>query len=131
MKLSKFIKDYHEFSGKASDISRHLAFAGIAIIWIFRINNTDSISIPDGLLLPLVLMVLTLSFDLFQYIAAAIVWGIFQWLEERKLDDPKINPDIDAPAWLKRPQFTFFVLKLFTIIAGYYFLLKYLFIKLI
>jgi hypothetical protein len=36
MKLQDYRNDFYLFSGKASDISRQLAFAAIAIIWIFK-----------------------------------------------------------------------------------------------
>lgn len=125
MKLSEYKTCYYEFSGKASDISRHLAFAGIAVIWIFRLNQKGELTIPNELLLPLILMVVTLGFDILQYISATTVWGIYQWYKERELEDPKIDPDIDHPSWLKWPQFIFFVLKLISILVGYYFLLKH------
>ena len=39
MKLSDYRETYYEFSGKASDVTRQLAFAGIAIVWIFKIEE--------------------------------------------------------------------------------------------
>jgi len=36
MNLQDYRDDFYTYSGKASDISRQLAFAGIAIIWIFK-----------------------------------------------------------------------------------------------
>jgi len=35
MKLKEYKADFYELSGKASEINRQIAFAGIAIIWIF------------------------------------------------------------------------------------------------
>lgn len=36
MTLSDYLASYYELSGKASDVSRQLAFAGIAVIWVFH-----------------------------------------------------------------------------------------------
>jgi hypothetical protein len=39
MKLQKARDTYYEYSGKLSDITRQLSFAGIAIVWIFRAGD--------------------------------------------------------------------------------------------
>ena len=39
MKLSEYANVYAEFSGKASDVARQLAFAGLALVWLFRESN--------------------------------------------------------------------------------------------
>jgi hypothetical protein len=42
MKVEEYWKISNEFSGKASDISRQLAFAAIAVIWLFKIDTQSS-----------------------------------------------------------------------------------------
>lgn len=128
MKLSEYKQTYYDFSGKASDVARQLAFAGIALVWIFRVEVEGGLTIPRGLFLPAVLLALTLGFDLLQYISGTAVWGIFQWKEERKLEDVKTDPDLDTPTYLKWPHYCFFVLKLVVILAAYYFLIEYVWI---
>lgn len=125
-KLSEYQETYYESSGKASDVARHLAFAGIAVIWIFRIEQQAGVKIEPDLLLPLALLALSLAFDLLQYISATCVWGVFQWHQERNLKNVLDDPDLDTPAYYKWPQFAFFVLKLFTIFLAYVFLVKYI-----
>ena len=127
MKLSNYREDYYLFSGKASDVARNLAFAGIALVWIFKTApSPDSIPrVPEELLAPTVFLVLTLIFDLLQYIFGSFVWGTFQWWQERQLDDLSEDPELDAPRWFKWPQFTCFVLKLCTIAVAYWLLLRY------
>ena len=125
MKLSDYRNTYYEFSGKASDVARKLAFAGIALIWIFKIEAKPTPKIPDQLLLPSALLALTLAFDLLQYISATCIWGIFQWYHEHKLNDTSKDPALDSPSLLKWPQFIFFVLKLCTILLAYLFITKY------
>lgn len=73
MKLSDYKKDYQEFSGKASDVARQLAFAGIVLIWIFRVEGPQAQRLPEQLLLPSALLVLALGADLLQYILSTII----------------------------------------------------------
>ena len=49
MKLSEYKKTYEDFSGKASNVVRQLSFAGIAVIWIFKVQSNGSLKIPDTL----------------------------------------------------------------------------------
>lgn len=126
MKLSDYRNTYYEFSGKASDVARNLSFAGIALIWIFMVAGDPVPKIPKRLILPAALLALTLAFDLLQYISATLIWGLFQWYHERKLNDTSEDPDLDAPTFLKWPQFIFFVLKLCTIILAYCLITKYI-----
>lgn len=115
MKLSDYRETYYEFSGKASEVARKLAFAGIALIWIFKTSDVPTPKIPEELILPTGLLVLTLAFDLFQYVAATIIWGFFQWYEEKKLNDINDDPELSSHPCFKWPQNTFFGLKLMSI----------------
>ena len=126
MKLSDYRNTYYEFSGKTSDIARQLAFAGIALVWIFKTNNGTFPRVPKELLLPTITLALTLAFDLLQYISATIIWGSFQWNKERQLEDLSEDPELESSAKLKWPQLTFFSLKIISVIISYYFLINYL-----
>lgn len=126
MKLSDYRQTYYEFSGKLSDVARHLAFAGIALVWLFRIQEDHVPKIPKELILPAITLALTLAFDLLHYLSGSVVWGIFQWYQERQLTDLSENPDLDSSSILKWPQFTFFVLKIVTVTLSYCLLVSYL-----
>ncbi len=126
MKLSDYQKTYYEFSGKTSDIARHLAFAGIALIWIFKTGAAPAHKIPQELHIPTILLALTLAFDLLQYVAGTAIWGIFQWYQERKLENIKDDPELTTPSWFKSPQLFFFCLKVITILWAYYLLMNYI-----
>lgn len=126
MKLSKYREVYYEFSQKASDVARQLAFAGIAFVWIFKYQDGDAYRIPDQLLLPAIFFAMTLALDLLQYIFATAIWGIFQWHKERQMGGLGIDPDLDSSVWLKRPQFLCFVFKLVAIIIAYLTLVLYI-----
>ena len=66
MKLSDYRNTYYEFSDKASNVGRKLAFAGIAIIWIFKIEGEGAPKIPEKLFTPSALLATALAFDLLQ-----------------------------------------------------------------
>ena len=78
MKLRDSLDNYYYYSGKASDIARQLGFAGLAIIWIFRIEGGASSSlVPKKLTVPAALIVSALACDLLQYVAGAAIWAIY------------------------------------------------------
>ena len=136
MKLKEYKETYYEFSGKASDISRQLAFAGIAVIWIFRLNATPP-KIPNELLPPLILLVIALLFDIAQYGIATVIWGGFQWKkerdlrktqEEKKLSDVDLDElKLDHPSWMKTPQLVCFSIKMVSMGIAYVLLALYLY----
>jgi hypothetical protein len=125
-KLSKFRESYDYYSGKLSEIGRNLAFAGIAVIWIFK-KNDSSLTIDEKLVLPLLLFVITLTFDFLHYSWATIIWGYFTRSEEKKLTNAAVeDPNLVAPAWYNWPSIFFFASKSLSIILGYIFLFCYL-----
>jgi len=125
-KLSEYMEDYYEFSGKASEASRNLAFAGIALIWIFKVEAPSIPHIPDRLVLPAALLAIALACDLLQYVSATAIWGCFQWYHERRIGNTSRDPELDAPAFLKWPQFIFFVFKLMCVLLAYLLITAYI-----
>ena len=134
MKLKEYKDTFYYFSGKASDISRQLAFAGIAVIWLFRLNVIPP-KIPSDLLIPLALLVSALFFDLAQYGTGTIIWGVYQWKKERDLQEKYKHKDLsqldevelDHPSWLKSPQLVCFSIKITCIFVAYFLIAKYVF----
>jgi hypothetical protein len=118
MKLSEYRQDYYEFSGKASDVSRNLAFAGVAVIWLFKVGDSTPI-LPRNLVLPLLLFCVGLACDLLQYVASVVVWGSFQWRHDQRLANPHDDPELDAPSWFNWPALVFFTAKLVAVSVGY------------
>jgi hypothetical protein len=114
MKVKEAKKAYYELSGILSERMRNLCFAGIAIVWIFRVGDSD---IPDDLLLPLVLFVLSLSCDLLHYIYASAAWRIFYRMCEKKgMED---DQETLAPSWINRPSEALLILKVIGVGIGY------------
>ena len=124
-KLSQFKKDYQELSGKASDVARQLSFAGIAIIWIFRVNNNSGVTLNPKLILPTIFLCISLACDLLHYIYSSIVWGSFHRYHEKKKTNPQDDPDLTADPRLNWPSIAFFYLKLLGVILSYIFIIKY------
>jgi hypothetical protein len=128
MKLSEYRKTYYDLSAKASDVARQLAFAGIAIIWIFKLDSKPIPVIPKQLIMPAALLACAFASDLLHYIVATFIWGNFQWRKERKKKDGETDPDLIAPRCLNWPGLGFFSLKLLFVALAYYFIIKYIII---
>lgn len=107
MKLKDAREAYYEYSKKASEVARSLAFAGIALIWVFKTDANGIPKVPDDLLLPTALLAASLAFDLLQGVAGSVIWGPFHRLKERERE-PGDDPEIDAPAWINWPTLFFF-----------------------
>jgi len=129
MKLSDYRETYYEFSRKASDIARQLAFAGIAVVWLFKVQKQDLPRIPEDLILLVFFLVLVLALDFLQYVFGTFIWGLFQWYQERQLNDVMKDPDLSAPSYLKTPQMICFVAKLLLLVIAYILLLAYVWRK--
>jgi hypothetical protein len=124
MKLQGYRDDFYTFSGKASDISRQLAFAGIAIIWIFKKDQPGAITIPRELVFPGLFIVLALSFDLLQYCVASVIWRIFYRSKEKAYVSEDV--ELEHSIWLEVPIYIIFWAKIICVFAAYYFIFEYL-----
>jgi hypothetical protein len=119
---------YYELSSKASEVNRQIGFAGIAIIWIFCSLNNGFVRIPEGLILPSLLILFSLGFDLLQYVLGSIVWGCFHRQKEKSVKSDE--DEVHASRFLNYPQNFFFVAKLIFMIIAYYNLISFLFSRL-
>ncbi len=123
MKLKEYKEEYKWFSGQLSDNTRKLAFAGIAIVWIFKQEKNGTFILPSLLKLAILMFVITLSFDLLQYIYQTIVWGIFHRYHEKKIAE---NSELKAPIYFNWPAIAFFWSKVIVLVIGYILVLKFL-----
>ena len=62
------------FREKAGDIARHLAFAGIAVVWLFKVDSPSGFMFPVGLVRATGLFVLSLITDLTEYVVGTLIW---------------------------------------------------------
>lgn len=123
MKLKDYRNDYYVFSGKASDVARQLAFAGIALIWIFKTDSTGAMALPQATLGSAIAFVFALSLDLLQYLFAALIWSLFSRYHETK--GIKDEDDLQAPSYFNWPTLGCFWLKSVSVVIGYGGLLMY------
>ena len=117
MNINDYRETYYTLSGKASDVCRQLAFAGIALIWIFKEDNGSPLAVPDALLLPAALFVTALALDLVQYVYGSLAWGAFSRYHEGR-QSPETT-ELSAPMYINWPALFCFWLKLALCIVSY------------
>lgn len=125
MNLAYVRGNYEYHTGKVSELTRQLAFAGLAIIWLFKTGQDGAFKLPPSLVAPLFLLVLTLSLDWLQYAVASVVWDRYQRVKESSgaLD----GAEFEAPPRINWPANFFFFLKQLSLVAAYVLLLSYAF----
>lgn len=116
--LERSQEAYRELSGTASTVSRHLAFAGIALIWIFKVNCGSQQKVPAELVLPAIFIVLALACDLLQYVVSAAIWGFYGRVIELRVADGKQMPSA-APPWFNWPAIGLFWAKVILVVLAY------------
>jgi hypothetical protein len=124
VKLHDYRETFYTFSGKASDLNRQLAFAGIAIIWLFKKEPLSGLTVPRELVLPGLLIVASLTVDMLQYCIASVLWRTFYRSKEKlKVAEDK---EIWHGEWWERPIWFAFWLKIALILCAYCFLIRFL-----
>lgn len=119
MKLSEYKKDYHEYSGKASDVVRTAAFSGIAVVWVFRDTAAGTPRLPEALVAPTLLFVVGIFLDVLQYVLSSLIWGVFYRVKEKSRKGAVKDLELSHPYWFTYPGWTCFVLKILCVLAGY------------
>lgn len=119
-RLSDIDQTKNDATGKASDVGRQLAFAGIATIWLLR-DETGSRPFGDVLLIALTLLASALLADFLQYVYCSFVWRKFynDHFDKHKNDDALV----DIPDSLSERTYIFFKTKIVLLFVGYLFLL--------
>jgi len=109
---------YYDFTGKTSEIVRQLGFAGIALVWIFKTGTDGNPIIPNNLLIPAILIVISLTSDLSQYIAGSIAWGVYNRIKEKRGTSDKEN--FEAPRYINWATNAFFITKIICMAIAYF-----------
>lgn len=119
--LDDYLTDMYEYTAKASEVNRQLAFVGIAVIWILKNPDGCPLLFPDGIVFSLVCLIASLGLDLIQYLAGAINSLILFNILEKKVQLGKLkdNGNILSPTWFSNYISTplFFLKILATLIA--------------
>ena len=113
------------FTGKMSDNTRQLSFAGIGAVWVFGGGNGlnhSALHFSTTFLWAGLLFVVALGSDFLQYVAGSIAWGAFR--RKKELDVVVRNqPDsFLAPRAINWATIVFFFLKALFVVVGYAFL---------
>ena len=127
--LKEIKDDFYVFSGKTSAISRQLAFAGIAIIWFFKIELPTHIQLGNELIGILRLLVICLLLDFCHAFVPTIIYGISNIYHrgrgKKDEDEIKLSQAWTIPDWI------FFLTKILFLLWAYINLWKYLSEKLL
>ena len=128
MKLADLREAYKDYSRRAGDIVRQLAFAGIAVVWLFRVEDSGQPHLDPDFVGVAFLLVLTLTFDLFQYAFGTLILGsIARWKENRVEEDATFK----IPRQANWPALSCLWLKIITGMVAYCWLLVLLFRRLV
>lgn len=113
--LAEIDRTKNEATGKASDVGRQLAFAGLAVVWILREASGNPIG--ETLIVPVLLLVACLTLDLLQYVWCSFAWTIFYNYHFEKHKSDKV--EIDIPDWINWISYLCFWLKILALILGW------------
>ena len=126
MTLDDLWSDVRELTGKLSDVARQAAYAGLAVIWIFKTGDVTKYHLDRSLIWAGALLVLALACDLAQYAGnIALRWRNARHEEKVRGVDYK-GKDITLPKTINRIPYALFALKVALVAAGYVVLLNYL-----
>jgi hypothetical protein len=129
MNLADVREIYYDNTGKVSDIVRQLGLAGLAVIWVFRLQAPDGAQvIPKQLFLAGTFILIGLTVDLTQYAVASTIWQRFNRQKEKELSS-KANPeeaDFEAPEKINVWPDRLFWTKLGLVVIAYLILIFYL-----
>lgn len=125
MKLAYVRQTYEFHTGKVSELTRQLSFAGLAIIWLFKTGQDGAFQLPVGLLAPLLMLISTLALDWLHYAVSAIIWDQFQRAKEAA--GVTESEDFDVPSKINWPANFFFFSKQFCVVVAYSLLLTHAF----
>jgi hypothetical protein len=126
MTLDDLWNDVREFTGKLSDIARQAAYAGLAVIWIFKTGDAGKYHVDPSLKWAGALFVTALACDMAQYAVAIVLrWRHARREETTKGVDYK-GKDLFLPAGINRGPYALFGIKVVVVAIGYAMLLCYL-----
>jgi hypothetical protein len=126
MTLDDLWADVRELTGKLSEVARQAAYAGIALIWIFKSGDADPFHLDRTSIWAGALLALSLAIDLVQYAAAAALRWRHARDEERARGVDYRGKDITLPARINRIPYALFALKVALVAAGYVVLISHL-----
>lgn len=110
MKLEEIRATYYESSGKVSDLVRSLSYSCIAVVWIIRIGEAESIKFDPLLLWVLISAIAALGLDFMHYLTQTLVWGCLNDRMHNK--GIKLEAEVTVSKSLTTPAKVFFWAKI-------------------
>jgi len=125
MKLEDAKTAFYEASATLSENARKLCFAGIAIVWIFKVGdkNAGGIAFSTDLLWPLGAFIMGLALDVLQYFYKSTAWWLYYAVKHKTTADEK---EVQPPGVINFLTFVFFYAKVVSCGYGFYCLLAYI-----
>jgi hypothetical protein len=122
LRLADAQDNYHYHTGKASDVGRQLALAGIAVVWIVLTAGVGdglpiSVSDWDMPLMLLLLFATVLALDVLHYVYAGAAWGIYQFRQRTKWNESETIEE--APGFINWITIGLYAIKLLLLGATY------------
>ena len=109
---------YKEYSQTTSEIARKFAFAGIAICWFFK---TDDSLFPESVKISLLLFLLFFFIDFLQYLISTFLLKFWIRKNEIKIweETGNIEGNYQKPSYIDLPAFILFVLKIIILLISF------------
>jgi hypothetical protein len=126
MTLDDLWADVRELTGKLSEVARQAAYAGFAVIWIFKTGTETSYHLDRSLILAGALLALALCCDLAQYAVSVLLRWRHARLEERRRGVNYAGDDLTFPLRQNRVPYALFALKVALVAVGYAILIVHL-----
>jgi len=121
MKNSEVWDQYKAYTKDITEVSRKLGFAGAAICWILK---TPQGIFSNSVLWALAFIVAFFISDILQSLSGALL--LRYWIRSEEIKIWEANSTLDGeylkPVWLDYPSFTFFLLKVFSLLVGFIFI---------
>ncbi len=124
MKLEGFKATSLAYTETTSNLVRQFAFAGIAIIWIFKIDKPKDHLIPTELFISLLFLVFALASDFLQNLSGALIWFLFYRHYEKLGRGEDFNTK--ANGWVTVPIWFFFGSKIIMLGIAYNYIVQYI-----
>ena len=130
--LKEILKDFYKASSTLSTINRHIAFAGIGIVWILVKEVNEKLVIDNILLYAMLFFVGALVLDMLQYIYKSILLECVRRYYEKKFErhgfekENVLEEFVEFKNYWNYPTWFFFITKVLLVGIGYYKLLFFI-----
>ncbi len=137
MALRDYNTEMEDYTRLASGAARQLAFAGIAVVWVFRATGENGAPVlPKGLALAVLCFALALALDLGQYVVGWLIYKAFHRRHEKVAqrvgeqrgagERAKYEDSVEMGVVLANVTHGIWFFKVVAVLAGYFPLVCYL-----